>query len=59
MGVPFLYVGRDASASPATGSHSVHDREQAELVEAAIGADACPTWSRPTRSRPNRPSRFP
>jgi 2-oxoglutarate dehydrogenase E1 component len=34
----FEYVGRDASASPATGSKSVHDREQAELVEAAIGA---------------------
>jgi 2-oxoglutarate dehydrogenase E1 component len=38
IGVSFGYVGRDASASPATGSHSVHDREQAELVEAAIGA---------------------
>ena len=38
MGVPFQYVGRDASASPATGLHAVHDREQAELVEAAIGA---------------------
>lgn len=38
MGFPFQYVGRDASASPATGSHSVHDREQEELVEAAIGA---------------------
>ncbi|MFO0951824.1 MAG: hypothetical protein U0835_11875 [Isosphaeraceae bacterium] len=37
-GVQFQYVGRDASASPATGSHSVHDREQAELVDAAIGA---------------------
>ena len=37
MGVPFQYVGRDASASPATGSHAVHEREQAELVEAAIG----------------------
>jgi len=37
-GRPFHYVGRDASASPATGLHSVHDREQAELVEAAIGA---------------------
>ncbi len=35
---PFEYVGRDASASPATGSHAVHDREQQELVEAAIGA---------------------
>jgi 2-oxoglutarate dehydrogenase E1 component len=38
MGVSFEYVGRDASASPATGSHAVHDREQAELVAAAIGA---------------------
>ena len=38
MGFPFQYVGRDASASPATGSKLVHDREQAELVEAAIGA---------------------
>ncbi|WP_165230492.1 2-oxoglutarate dehydrogenase E1 component [Aquisphaera insulae] len=34
----FQYVGRDASASPATGSKLVHDQEQAELVEAAIGA---------------------
>jgi 2-oxoglutarate dehydrogenase E1 component len=34
----FQYVGRDASASPATGSHTIHDREQKELVEAAIGA---------------------
>ena len=32
------YVGRDASASPATGSKLVHDREQAEIVEAAVGA---------------------
>src|SRR5512135_93064 len=38
MDLPFQYVGRDASASPATGSHAVHEREQAELVEAAIGA---------------------
>jgi 2-oxoglutarate dehydrogenase E1 component len=38
LGVPFQYVGRDASASPATGSKLVHDHEQAELVEAAIGA---------------------
>jgi 2-oxoglutarate dehydrogenase E1 component len=34
------YVGRDASASPATGSHEVHNREQAELVEAAIRGEA-------------------
>jgi 2-oxoglutarate dehydrogenase E1 component len=38
MKTPFQYVGRDASASTATGSHKVHDREQAELVAAAIGA---------------------
>jgi 2-oxoglutarate dehydrogenase E1 component len=38
MGFPFQYVGRDASASPATGSKLVHDQEQKELVEAAIGA---------------------
>jgi 2-oxoglutarate dehydrogenase E1 component len=38
-GAEFQYVGRDASASPATGSHAVHEQEQAELVEAAIGAD--------------------
>ena len=37
-GHDFDYVGRDASASPATGSHTIHDREQEELVEAAIGA---------------------
>jgi 2-oxoglutarate dehydrogenase E1 component len=30
------YVGRDASASPATGSRQVHLREQRELVEAAL-----------------------
>ncbi len=37
-GRKFEYVGRDASASPATGSHTIHDREQSELVEAAIGS---------------------
>ena len=36
LGYPAEYVGRDASASPATGSHEVHKREQEELVEAAI-----------------------
>ncbi|HEV3121395.1 MAG TPA: 2-oxoglutarate dehydrogenase E1 component, partial [Isosphaeraceae bacterium] len=39
LGIQFEYVGRDASASPATGSHAVHEREQAELVEAAIGGE--------------------
>ena len=37
MGYEFGYVGRDASASPATGSYKVHEREQRELVMAAIG----------------------
>jgi 2-oxoglutarate dehydrogenase E1 component len=36
LGFPVDYVGRDASASPATGSSKVHLREQKELVEAAI-----------------------
>jgi 2-oxoglutarate dehydrogenase E1 component len=36
LGYELLYVGRDASASPATGSHEVHLREQRELVEAAL-----------------------
>jgi 2-oxoglutarate dehydrogenase E1 component len=36
MDYPVKYVGRDASASPATGSHHVHVREQKELVEAAV-----------------------
>jgi 2-oxoglutarate dehydrogenase E1 component len=34
------FVGRDASASPATGSLAVHRREQKELVEAAITGSA-------------------
>ncbi len=38
IGESFDYVGRDPSASPATGSHAVHEREQVELVEAALGA---------------------
>ncbi len=33
------YVGRDASASPATASYKIHDREQKELVEAALGGE--------------------
>jgi 2-oxoglutarate dehydrogenase E1 component len=36
MGYAVEYVGRDASASPATGSAEVHKREQAELLEAAV-----------------------
>ncbi|MEO6807863.1 MAG: 2-oxoglutarate dehydrogenase E1 component, partial [Isosphaeraceae bacterium] len=40
LGIHFDYIGRDASASPATGTKSIHEREQAELVEAAIGSPA-------------------
>jgi 2-oxoglutarate dehydrogenase E1 component len=36
MGFPIQYVGRDASASPATGSHHVHEREQKLLVDGAF-----------------------
>jgi 2-oxoglutarate dehydrogenase E1 component len=36
LGRPVEYVGRDASASPATGSLTVHNREQKELVEVAL-----------------------
>jgi 2-oxoglutarate dehydrogenase E1 component len=40
MGYPLKYVGRDMSASPATGSHRIHTREQKELVDAAISGPA-------------------
>jgi 2-oxoglutarate dehydrogenase E1 component len=36
MGYAPRYVGRDSSASPATGSRQIHLREQKELVEAAL-----------------------
>ncbi len=31
-----IYVGRPASASPATGSYSIHQQEQAKLVQEAL-----------------------
>jgi 2-oxoglutarate dehydrogenase E1 component len=36
LGKEVQYVGRDASASPATGSRTIHLREQKELIDAAI-----------------------
>jgi 2-oxoglutarate dehydrogenase E1 component len=38
-GRPLLYVGRDASASPATGSHKTHVQEQDALVAAALATN--------------------
>jgi 2-oxoglutarate dehydrogenase E1 component len=40
LGCELRYVGRDASASSATGSVQVHQREQKELVEAALRGSA-------------------
>ena len=36
LGIQVGYVGRDSSASPATGSSTIHKREQKELVETAL-----------------------
>jgi 2-oxoglutarate dehydrogenase E1 component len=54
MEYPVKYVGRDASASPATGSHLVHAREQKELVEAAV-VKAVPHLVRAAGSVPSSP----
>jgi 2-oxoglutarate dehydrogenase E1 component len=40
MGYEVKYIGRDSSASPATGSRQTHLREQKEIVEAAIAGPA-------------------
>jgi len=37
LGAKVEYVGRTATASPATGSLTLHKREQAELVTVALG----------------------
>jgi 2-oxoglutarate dehydrogenase complex dehydrogenase (E1) component-like enzyme len=36
-GIELRHIARAASASPATGSTKVHEREQAELLAAALG----------------------
>jgi len=46
------YVGRSASASPATGSYSIHQREQTELVAEALSL-------RPSESELSLPSASP
>ena len=40
LGYSVEYIGRDASASPATGSSQIHKREQKEIVEAAIRGES-------------------
>jgi 2-oxoglutarate dehydrogenase E1 component len=40
LGLAVKYVGRDISASPATGSRAMHLREQRELVETALAGPA-------------------
>ncbi len=40
LGAKLKYVGRDASASPASGSRQIHLREQKELVETALAGKA-------------------
>ncbi|MBO0699581.1 MAG: 2-oxoglutarate dehydrogenase E1 component [Zavarzinella sp.] len=42
MGYSVAYVGRDASASPAVGSLKIHQKEQAELVDAALNGGPVP-----------------
>ena len=37
LGRPVAYAGRNASASPAVGAKSWHDREQKQLVSEAFG----------------------
>jgi 2-oxoglutarate dehydrogenase E1 component len=65
LGCDIRYVGRDASASTATGSHQVHIREQKELVEAALrgstphlvkatAAFPIPRSGEPAAARPER-----
>ncbi len=38
-GVGLDYIGREEAASPATGSHQVHTREQEEIIHAALAGD--------------------
>jgi len=49
------YVGRTASASPATGSYSIHQKEQAEIVAEALNVTVGAALSR----RPADAARYP
>ena len=37
--VSLSYIGREEAASPATGSHQVHGREQEEILQSALGGN--------------------
>ena len=37
VGKKLIYAGRNASASPAVGAKTLHDREQKQLVAEAFG----------------------
>ena len=39
-GATLSYVGRDEAASPATGSHKMHEVEEEEILAAALGLPA-------------------
>ena len=54
MNYPIEYVARDASASPATGSYRIHDREQKELIDAALN-DLVPYLVRAVPPRTEKP----
>ena len=57
IGCTVEYVGRDASASPATGSLTVHKQEQRELIEAALhGPYPCVVRARSTSQAPAQAS---
>jgi len=37
--LPVKFIGRTASASPATGSYAIHELEQKQIVEQSLGID--------------------
>jgi 2-oxoglutarate dehydrogenase E1 component len=59
LGYAVEYVGRDASASPATGSSQVHKREQKELLEAAIRGEVPHVVRAPRADRSREPEPVP